>query len=163
MFDAYSPENVPSGLDLQSKRPKMSSESESHQQEVAITEDQFAYGYAFGSSRDEHQQATYTAHSMSNLLPPYSPIRLFSSHSNGSSSQAGFPHSISSASQFPSVHQQSQTIPSFSSACNIPSASTVLQHSLHQSLPNSFESHLPDSQFPSTSSDQLSHTVGILS
>ena len=115
--------------------------SRSHQDEedgfndsgIGPEDHQFVNGNAFGASRDDHQQAPYSAGGMSNPSPSYSSTRSFSIHSNASSSLAGFTPTVTSAPQFPSVHQQSQTLPSFSSAFGIPSISAVLQHSPHHS------------------------------
>ena len=93
----------------------------------------FASGNAFGSSRDDHQQASYSAGGMSNPSPSYTSARSFSINSNASSSLPGFTPTVTAAPQFPSVHQQPQTLPSFSAAFGMPSISAVLHHSPHHS------------------------------
>ena len=93
----------------------------------------FGNGNAFGSSRDDHQQAPYSAGGMSNPSPPYSSARSFSINSNASSSLAGFTPTVTAAPQFPSMHQQPQTLPSFSTTFGMPSISAVLRHSPQRS------------------------------
>ena len=115
--------------------------SRSHQDEedgfndsaIGPEDHQFVNGGAFGPSRDDHQQAPYSAGGMSNPSPSYSSARSFSINSNTSSSLAGFPPTITPAPQFPAVQQQPQTLPSFSAAFGMPSISAVLHHSPHHS------------------------------
>lgn len=86
----------------------------------------FVNGTAFGSSREDHQQAPYSAGGMSHPSPSFSPARSFSINSSASSSLAGFTPTVTAAPQFP---PQPQTLPSFSAAFGMPSISAVLHHS----------------------------------
>ena len=119
----------------QRERSRSHQEDEDSFNESAIGSEvhPFANGNAFGSSRDDHQQAPYSAGGMSNPSPSYSSARSFSINSNAPSSLAGFTPTVTAAPQFPSVHQQSQTLPSFSAAFGMPSISAVLHHSPHHS------------------------------
>ena len=112
--------------------------SRSHQDEEDVFNDSaigpedhsFVNGNAFVSNRDDHQQIPYSAGGMSNPSPSYSSNRSFSINSNASSSIAGFTPTVTSAPPFPStIHQQQQTLPSFSDAFGMPSISAVLHHS----------------------------------
>ena len=89
--------------------------------------------FGSGSSRDDHQQTMYSAGGISNPSPSYSSARSFSINSNASSSLAGFTPTVTAAPQVPSIHQQPQTLPSFSAAFGMPSISAVLHHSPHHS------------------------------
>ena len=93
----------------------------------------FVNGNTFGSSRDDHPQASYSSGGLSNPSPSYSSARSFSINSNASSSLAGFTPTVTAAPQLPSIHQQPQTLPSFSAAFGMPSISAVLHHSPHNS------------------------------
>ncbi|CAD6564487.1 MAG: hypothetical protein ASARMPREDX12_002683 [Alectoria sarmentosa] len=121
--------------------PHRRERSRSHQDEedgfndsaIGPEDHPFVNSNAFGSSRDDHQQAPYSAGGMSNPSPSYSSARSFSINSNASSSLAGFTPTVTAAPQFPSLHQQPQTLPSFSAAFGMPSISAVLHHSPHHS------------------------------
>ncbi len=121
--------------------PSRRERSRSHQDEedgfndsaIGPEDHPFANGNNFGPSRDDHQQAPYSAGGMSDPLPSYSSARSFSINSNASSSLAGFTPTVTAAPQFPSVHPQPQTLPSFSAAFGMPSISGVLHHSPHHS------------------------------
>ena len=112
----------------------------SHQDEDAFNDSgighedhQFVNGDLFRSSRDDHQQAPYSAGGLSNPSPSYSSTRSFSINSNASSSLAAYTPTVTAAPPVSSAHQPSQTLPSFSAAFGMPSISAVLQHSPHHS------------------------------
>lgn len=121
--------------------PSLRERSRSHQDEedgfndsaIGPEDHPFVNSNAFGSSRDDQQQVPYSAGGISNPSPSYSSARSFSNNSNASSSLAGFTPTVTAAPQFPSSHQQPQTLPSFSAAFGMPSLSTVLHHSPHHS------------------------------
>ena len=95
---------------------------------LALKDHPFVYGNAYGSSRDDYPQASYSAGGMANPSPSYSSARSFSINSNVSSSLTGFTPTVTAAPRFPSIHQQSQTLPSFSAAFGMPSILAVLHH-----------------------------------
>lgn len=118
--------------------PSRRDRSGSHQDEdpfndsgivVGSEEHSFVNGNALGSSREDHQQAPYSAGGLSNPSPSYSSARSFSINSNASSSLASFTPTVTAAPQFPPVPQQPQTLPSFSTTFGMPSISAVLHHS----------------------------------
>ena len=91
------------------------------------------HGSGFGSSRDDHQQAPFSAGSLPNPPPSYGSARSFSINSNASSSLAGFTPTVTASPQFPSSHQQPQTLPSFNATFGMPGISAVLRHSPNHS------------------------------
>lgn len=121
--------------------PSRRERSRSHQDEedgfndsaIGHEDHPFINSNAFGSSREEHQQAPYSAGGMSNPSPSYSSARSFSINSNASSSLPRFTPTVTAAPQFPAIQQQPQTLPSFSAAFGMPSISAVLHHSPHNS------------------------------
>lgn len=93
---------------------------------IGSEEHSFIIGNAFRSSREDHPHAPYSAGGMSNPSSSYSPAGSVSINSNVSSSLAGFTPTVTAAPQLPPIHQNSQTLPSFSTTFGI---SSVIHHS----------------------------------
>ena len=134
--DFDSDEMIDSRLSLSGRERSRSNQDEEdgfNDSAIGPDDHSFVHGSVFGSSRDDHQQAPYPPGSLPNPSPSYSSARSFSINSNASSSLAGFTPTVTAAPQFPSNHQQTQTLPSFNATFGMPGISSVLRHSPHHS------------------------------
>ncbi len=113
--------------------------SQSHQDEedgfndsaIGPEDHPFVKSNASGSSRDDHQQAPYSAGGI--FYPSPSTTPSFSINSNAYSLLAGPTPTVTAAPQFPYIQQQPQTLPSFSVAFGMPSISAALHRSPYNS------------------------------